>query len=98
MSPNPSISFDASLLPQLMHLSRNGYQVLLYVLIAEMKGKADANGFLKVRYAEVMNMCAMSSSSQVADGLNDLMKKKILQRGPIAGYYKLVSKAIKLIE
>lgn len=96
MSIDSSISIDVSLVPRISMLSKNGMQVLWYLLWKEAKGYTNESGYIKMRYKEVIDVCNMVHHSNVSAGVNDLIESNIIERGPISGWYKICVKGLGL--
>lgn len=96
MSIESTINVYVSLVPRISLLSKNGMQVLWYLLWKKAKGQVNDKGYIKMKYREAINVCSMVHNSNVAMGINDLLDSNIVERGPINGWYRIKVEGITL--
>lgn len=96
---NSSVSCDVAVLPRVMLLTRAAQQMLWYMLWRKASGaKVDRDGYMRVPYRDAQKMCFMQSKTHPYVGLQSLIEANFIERGPVAGWYRIVVNGIGLSE
>lgn len=96
---NVSISCDVSLIMRIVLLSKAGQQMLWYMLWKQAQGaKVDDHGYMRVKYRDAQNVLCMQSKTHPYLGLQNLLEANFIERGPVAGWYRITVEGIGLVE
>lgn len=90
-----SVEIPVKVLPRMMGLNNVAVKALFYFLWRMgSEGGVDGFGYLKVRYGDAVRVTGLPSRQQVYAGFRELCDMCILERGAIAGYYRIRQKSV----